>query len=108
MNRAELVVVMAKGYGAGRPVWTHRIKGKNNLAAALRPTAMLRRVVLANVQRGQHCRAVRSQAQSKDTSRRVGRRRMSLIGTGEISLPPCGEHRCTGGCNDEPAERQAT
>ena len=81
VNRAELVVVMAKGYGAGRPVCAHRIERKNDLAAALRPTAMLRRVVFAYVQSGEHCCAVRGQAQSKDPSRRVGRRRMSLIST---------------------------
>ncbi len=81
MDGAEFVVVMTKGYGVGRPVGSHRVKGKQDLAAALRPAAMLRRVVLADVQGSENRRAIRSQIEGKDASRRIRRRRMALIGT---------------------------
>ena len=108
VNRAELVVAMAKGYRAGRPVWTHGIKCENYFAATLGPTAMLRRVVLTYVQGGEHCRAIRSQVEGKDTSRRIGGRRMSLISTGEISLAHAGEHGSAGRCNEPAKRHQAT
>ena len=81
VDRAEFVVAMAKSDGAGRPVRTHRIKGKHNLAAALRPAAMLGRVVFADVKRGEDRGAVRSQVEGEDPFRRIGRRRMTLVGT---------------------------
>ena len=83
----EFVVAMTKSDGLGGPVWTHRVKRNNHLAAALRPTAMLGRVVFADVLGGEHRGAIRSQVKGKDPSCRIGRRRMTLVDTGGISLP---------------------
>ena len=77
---AESVTALTKGDGVGRrPVCAHRIKSKNNLTAVLRPMAMLDRVVFTNEQRGEDRGAIRSQVESKDTFRRVGRGRMPLV-----------------------------
>ena len=73
--------MMAKSDGMGGPVWTHRIKRHHHLAAALRPTAMLGRVVFADVQRGETCGAIRSQVKGEDPFCSIGRRRMTLIDT---------------------------
>jgi len=73
--------MMAKSNGMGRPVWTHRIKRHYHLASALRPTAMLSRVVFADVQRGETCGAIRNQVKGEDPFCSIGRRRMTLIDT---------------------------
>lgn len=81
MNGPQFVVMMAKSDGMGGPVWTHRIKRHHHLAAVLRPTAMLGRVVFADVQRGETCGAIRSQVKGEDPFCSIGRRRMTLIDT---------------------------
>ena len=81
MDWAEFMAAMAKGYGVGRPVGSDRVKGELDLAAVLRPAAMLHGVVLADVQGSENRRAIRSQIEGEDTSRRIRRRRMALIGT---------------------------
>jgi hypothetical protein len=50
MNWAERVAAMAKGYGVGRTIGPHRVKGKQDLAAVPGPAALLPCVVLADVQ----------------------------------------------------------
>ena len=91
MDRAEYMAAMAKGYGVGRPVGSHRVKGKQDLAAVLRPAAMLDCVVFADVQGSENRRAVRSQIEGEDASRRIRRRRMALISTRGISLRATGK-----------------
>jgi hypothetical protein len=53
--------MMAKRYGPGRLIVTHRVKSKHHLGAVLRPMALLVRVVLANVQRGKNRAPVSSE-----------------------------------------------
>ena len=81
MDWAEYMAAMAKGYGVGRSIGSHRVKGKQDLVAVLRPAAMLRCVVLADVHGSENRRAVRGQIEVEDASRRIRRRRMALIGT---------------------------
>ena len=81
MDWAELMATMAKGYGVGWPVGSHRVKGKQDLATVLRPAAMLRGVVFADVQSSENRRTIRSQIEGENTSRRIRRRRMALIST---------------------------
>jgi hypothetical protein len=63
--------VMAKGDWARRPVGSHWVKGKHDLAAGLRPAAMLRRVVFPDIQGGKNGCAIGGQIEGKDTSRRI-------------------------------------
>jgi hypothetical protein len=79
---------MAKGDWAGRLVRPHGVKRKHDLAAALHPAAMLGHAVLANVKRIENGCAIRSQVESEDPFRNIGRRRVALISTGKISLLP--------------------
>jgi hypothetical protein len=83
---------MAKGYGAGRPVCPHRVKRKNDLAAALQPTAVLRNAILADVQGVENRRAIRSQTQGEYPFGRVRRGRVTLIRTSKIRLPRGEDH----------------
>jgi hypothetical protein len=88
VNRAELVVAMAKGYWAGRLVGSHRVKRKHDLATALHPAAMLGHPVFANVKGVENGCAVRSQIEGEDPFRGIGRRRVALISTSKISILP--------------------
>ena len=81
VNGLEFVIMMAKSDGMGGPVWAHRIERHHHLAAVLRPTAMLGCVVFADVQRGETCRAIRSQVKGEDPFCSIGRRCMTLIDT---------------------------
>ena len=84
---------------------THGVKRKNNLAAALRPTAVLGHIVFADVQGGEYSRAIRSQAERKDAPRRIFCRRVPLVDTRNIGFPAPSQQGGAGGRN-EPAERQ--
>jgi hypothetical protein len=99
---AKLMITMAKGYRAGRPIRSHGVKGKNNLAAASRPTAMLGRIVFADIEGGENRSAIRRQVQSEHPPGRVGRGRMTLVNTWEISLPVRGED-CPPSKRNQPA-----
>ena len=81
MDWAEYMAAMAKGYGVGRSIGSHRVKGKQDLAPVLRPAAMLGRVVFADIQGSENRRAIRSQIEGENTSRRIRRRRVALIST---------------------------
>jgi hypothetical protein len=105
VDGAEFVPVMAKRYGPGGLIVPHRVKGKHNLAAALRPMTLLARVVFADVQRGKNRAAVGSEIECKDTLRRIGRRRVTLVNPWH--LPLRGEKRDAAGRN-EPTESQQT
>jgi len=79
VDRTEFLPVMAKRYGPGRLIVAHRVKVKHNLAAVLRPMAVLARVVLADVQGSKNRAAVGSKIEGKNTLRRIGRRRVTLV-----------------------------
>jgi hypothetical protein len=102
---AEFVVAMTKGDGLGRSVRSDWIKDKNDLPATLRPAAMHRGVVFADVLGGEHRSSVRSQVEGKDPSRRIGRWCVALVDPGKIGLvAPC--HQGGKGGGNDPAERQ--
>jgi hypothetical protein len=96
MDWAQFVVAMTKGDGLGGSVRSDWIKDKNDLPATLRPAAMHRGVVFADVLGGEHRSSVRSQVEGKDPSRRIGRWCVALVDPGQGGK---------GGGND-PAERQ--
>ncbi len=75
------MTVVTKHDRAESGVGAHFIKRKNNLSALLRPVAMLHGVVSAYIERGQDRRAIGGQVERVDTSRRIGCRRMALVGT---------------------------
>jgi hypothetical protein len=77
---------MVKGNRTGRPVWPHRVKGKDNLATTLRPAAMLRSVVLTDIQGGETGGAVCGQVKREYPSRRVACWRVTLVNTCAPSL----------------------
>ena len=79
VNRAKFVVAMPKSDGAERPVRSHRVKGKNDLPATLRPAAMHGDAFLADVLGGEHRRAIRRQVESEDPFCRIGRRCVALV-----------------------------
>jgi hypothetical protein len=87
-DRAELVVAMAKGDRAGGLVRPHRVKRKDDLAAALHPATMLGHAVFANVKGIEDGCAVRSQVEGKDPFCCVCRRCVALIGTAKVGLLP--------------------
>jgi hypothetical protein len=97
--------MMAKRYGPGRLIVAHRVKGEHHLAAVLRPTALLIRVVFANVQGGKNRTTIGSEVQGKNTLRRIGRRRVTLVDP--CRLPLRSEKRDAAGRN-EPTESQQT
>jgi hypothetical protein len=103
VNGAQFVPVMAKGYGPGRLIVTHRVKSKHNLAAVLRPTALLARVVFANVQGGKHRTPVGGEIEGKNTPRRIGRRRMTLVDPWHL---PLRSQTCDAAGRNEPTESQ--
>ena len=84
MDRAQLVVVMAKGDGVGRTVRPYGVKSNDDLAAALGPTAPLRGVVFPDIKSSEARRAIRCQIQGKDPARRICFRRVALVGPGKI------------------------
>jgi len=105
MEGNEFVPVMAKSYRSGRLIVAHRVKGKHHLAAVLRPMALLARVVFADVEGGKNRPPVRSEIEGKNTLRRVGRRRVTLVDPCHLLLR--GEKRDAAGRN-KPTESQHT
>jgi hypothetical protein len=91
VDRAELVVAMAKGYWTRWLVRSHGIKCKHNLATVLHPAAMLGHPVFANVKGVENGRAIRGEVEGEDPFRRIGRRRVALISTSKISILPPGK-----------------
>jgi hypothetical protein len=81
---------MTKGQGAWGPVGADRVESNHHLAAAPRPTATLGRVTFADKNGGKQCRAVRPQVEGEDAFRRIRRRRMALVYTGQIDLSLAG------------------
>jgi hypothetical protein len=86
VDGAEFLPVMAKRYGPGRLIVPHGVKGKHHLAAVLRPTAMLAGVVFADIQGGKNRAAVGSEIEGKNTLRRIGCRRMTLVDPWHLPL----------------------
>jgi hypothetical protein len=105
MEGNEFVPVMAKSYRSGRLIVAHRVKGKHHLAAVLRPMALLARVVFADVQGRKNRPPVRSKIEGKNTLRRIGRRRVTLVNARNLLLR--GEKRHAAGRN-KPTESQQT
>ena len=105
MEGTEFVPVMAKSDGPGRLIVAHRVKRKHNLAAVLRPMALLARVAFADVQGGKNCAAVGSEIEGKNTLRRISRRRVPLVNPRH--LPLRSEQRDAASRN-EPTESQQT
>jgi hypothetical protein len=66
---------------------------------------VLGRIIFADVLGGEHRRAIRGQAERKNTSRRILRRRVPLVDTRNVNTPAPGEQGGAGGRN-EPAEGQ--
>jgi hypothetical protein len=97
--------MMAKRYGPRRLIVAHRVKAEHNLAAVLRPMALLVRVVFADVQGGKNRAAIRSEVQGKNTLRRIGRWRVPLVDPCHLQLRS--EKRDAIGRN-EPTESQQT
>ena len=103
MHGPKFLPVMAKRYGPGRLIVAHRVKGKNNLGAVLRPMALLVRVVFANVQGGKNRTAVGSEIEGKNTLCGISRWRVSLVNPRH--LPLRSEQRDTASRN-KPTESQ--
>ena len=121
MNRAEFVVAMTKGNGRGGPFGPIASKVRTIWLplCVQRPCCVAS--VFADVQGGENRRAIGGQVEGEDPSRRIGRRRVTLISTGKISLlapgkangaqtcrgPGWGLHFGAGAADcQEPAERQ--
>src|ERR1700726_1749338 len=96
---------MTKSDGPGRSVWSHRVKGENDLPATLCPAAMHGGVVFADVLGGEHRGTVRSQVEDKDPFRRIGRWCVALVDPGKIRLVAPG-HQGREGRGNDPAESQ--
>jgi hypothetical protein len=93
---------MMKGNRTGRPIRTHRVKGKDNLATTLGPAAVLRSVVFTDIQGGETGRAVGCQVEREYPSRRVACWGVTLVDTCAPSLElGAGADR-----RKEPAEHQ--
>jgi hypothetical protein len=105
MEGTEFVPVMAKSDGPGRLIVAHRVKRKHNLAAVLRPMALLARAVFADVQGRKNRPPVRSKIKGKNTLRRIGLRCVTLVDPWNLLLR--GEKRHAAGRN-EPTESQQT
>ena len=86
VNRAELVVAMAKGDWMRRLVGSHGVKRQHDLAAGLHPAAMLGHPVFADVKGVENGCAIRSKVEGEDPFRGIGRRRVALVSTTKISI----------------------
>jgi hypothetical protein len=117
VDRAELVVAMAKGYWTRGLVRSHGVKCKHDLTTGLHPAAMLGHPVFANVKGVENGCAIRSEVEGEDPFRGIGCRRVALISTSKISILPPGKAYRSGpggalqlgsGTNgwNEPAKRQ--
>jgi hypothetical protein len=82
---------MTKGNGAGRPVCSHRVKRKNDLAATLGPPAMFGCLLLAQELGGKNRTAIRIQVESEYPTGGICGRRITLVDSWEAGRPVRGE-----------------
>jgi hypothetical protein len=95
--------MMTKGYWPGRLIVAHRVKSKHNLAAVLRPMALLAHVVFADVEGGKNRAPVGGKIEGKNTLRRIGRWSATLVNPGHLTFRS-EKHHAAG--RNEPTQSQ--